>query len=226
MSLHTHRRTPPAPKPTPRPSRVATPAATPGPLSAFADALTKFQKSFIGELTLPQRRFSSKIPDPEAVRTLGTRGELKVLGLANTVPPGAVAGAISGIGTALGILPGRRTRISAASINPEQSVRHEAAHQLLTAQGTPLEQQHAIIGRAVVPGTTVGVSPRLLEGVRLAETVGTEELRRKSARQIQQTAFSQRRQETKTGGRKSIAVPLQQRDASNRDLRTLLGMNL
>lgn len=186
----------------PTPTVAPAPTATPSPAAAFerprralqAEVTRLHERIVSRELTPSQRRFAGKIPKPQAVVSIGTVRGIPVAGRSTAPLPGpGGATAFNIVKVLTGQPPGRRTRISLQASNVPAALRHETAHQVLTAQGVPRRAQEPIIGRARAPGTTSGVSFRLLQSAVEAHRTPTEEQRRRFGRQRQQLAFGELR---------------------------------
>lgn len=187
---------PPPPVPTITPS-PPTPADR--RLVRLQDSLLDIQSRIISqELTMGQRRFADKIPDPEAVLSLGqTRTGGEIYSRADYPGQSGLIGE-----TAFKIVrwwrgePTRRqtrTSLQTPAGRRPASVRHEAAHHIMSLQDVPVGEHHSIIRRARVPGTTSGVNFSLLQMAVEGYRAPTDEQARRFSRHLQRLAFRERR---------------------------------
>lgn len=189
-------------QPTPTPVTVPGPVSTPGLAAAYLrqvaelqETVSRLQEQFVlQEFTTRQRRFVDRIPEPEAVVSIGAVGGVPVAGRSNFPSPAFGGGTVGQIiKPLLGQRPGRWTTISLQASNVPAALRHEVAHHILGAYDVPRAEHEPIIARARVPGTTTGVHFGLLETAATVALTPTFEQRRRYSRQLQRLAFRELR---------------------------------
>jgi hypothetical protein len=143
---------PPPPAVTPSP-----PSPTDRNLAALQERVSDIFNQVVSiELTVGQRMFAGKLPEPEAVPSIASG----VAGRSNFPIAGPGGTTIHNVSQFL--TGGRMGRWSAISLqaNPREvpaAVRHETAHHILGARGIPRSEHEPILRVARVPGTTRGV---------------------------------------------------------------------
>ena len=175
-----------APSPTPTPTTLR---ATPTPdLTAFQRRIDVAQAAVQRDLPAAVKAKGFKLPAAKAVQTIGGVGGARVLGRAaginvNVQPLQALQSAARFVR----VVP-RPSTVIAAGVESsttetlKKTVRHEAAHQVLSSQGQPIAKHHETIRAASYPRSGRGVQFGQLEAERVARKVGTPEQKTRAAR--------------------------------------------